>query len=129
MSELKSGMADVRFLRLWDLYHNLLTANQREVTDLYLNYDLSLTEIAEQKGVSKQSVSDCLHKSRLQLESFEEKVGFSRFTQEEAGRRARRLAALRRWAEGMRAAHPDCAEALDELEALVQEDVGETVRI
>ena len=45
---------DLAFLRLWDLYSPLLTPTQREITDLYFNYDLSLGEIAEQKGVSRQ---------------------------------------------------------------------------
>ncbi len=69
---------DLRFLRLWDLYSPLLTDNQREVTDLYFNFDLSLGEIAEQKGVSRQSVSDCLQKCRKQLEEYEGKLGFSK---------------------------------------------------
>ena len=67
---------DLHFLRLWDLYSPLLTATQREITDLYFNYDLSLGEIAEQKGVSRQSVSDCLQKCRKQLEKYEEKLCF-----------------------------------------------------
>ena len=69
---------DLQFLRLWDLYSPLLTQTQREITDLYFNYDLSLGEIAEQKGVSRQSVSDCLSKSRKQLEKYEEKLGFAK---------------------------------------------------
>lgn len=68
---------DLHFLRLWDLYSPLLTATQREITELYFNFDLSLGEIAEQKGVSRQSVSDCLNKSRKQLERYEEKLGFA----------------------------------------------------
>ncbi len=68
---------DVRFLRLLDLYSPLLTKTQREITELYFNFDLSLGEIAEQKGVSRQSVSDCLRKSRKQLEEYEEKLGFA----------------------------------------------------
>ena len=67
---------DLHFLRLWDLYSPLLTATQKEITDLYFNYDLSLGEIAEQKGVSRQSVSDCLRKCRSQLEKYEEKLCF-----------------------------------------------------
>ena len=39
---------DIAFLRLWDLYNGILTDNQREITNLYFNYDLSLGEIAEQ---------------------------------------------------------------------------------
>ena len=69
---------DLRFLQLWDLYSPLLTATQKEISDLYFNYDLSLGEIAEQKGVSRQSVSDCLQKCRKQLEKYEEKLGFAR---------------------------------------------------
>jgi predicted DNA-binding protein YlxM (UPF0122 family) len=67
---------DLHFLRLWDLYSPMLTPTQREITDLYFNFDLSLGEIAEQKGVSRQSVSDCLNKCRKQLEKYEEKLGF-----------------------------------------------------
>ena len=66
---------DTRFMRLWDLYSPLLTDTQREITDLYFNFDLSLGEIAEQKGVSRQSVSDCLNKSRKQLEEYDKKLG------------------------------------------------------
>ena len=67
---------DLHFLRLWDLYSPLLTQKQREITELYFNYDLSLGEIAEQKGVSRQSVSDCLNKSRKQLEEYDAKLKF-----------------------------------------------------
>jgi predicted DNA-binding protein YlxM (UPF0122 family) len=67
---------DLHFLRLWDMYSPLLTATQKEITDLYFNYDLSLGEIAEQKGVSRQSVSDCLQKCRKQLEKYEDKLRF-----------------------------------------------------
>ena len=69
---------DLLFLSLLDLYSPLLTPTQREITDLYFNYDLSLAEIAEQKGVSRQSVSDCLQKCRKQLESYEARLGFNK---------------------------------------------------
>ncbi len=67
---------DLEFLRLWDAYSPLLTEKQREITNLYFNFDLSLGEIAEQKGVTRQSVSDCLKKCRKQLEAYEAKLGF-----------------------------------------------------
>ena len=69
---------DTHFMRLWDLYSPLLTDTQREITDLYFNFDLSLGEIAEQKGVSRQSVSDCLNKSRKQLEEYDKKLAFDK---------------------------------------------------
>ena len=45
------------FIELFDVYGELLTENQKEVCRSYLEYDLSLGEIAEDKGVSRQSVS------------------------------------------------------------------------
>ena len=69
-------MEDLHFMRLWDRYSPLLTETQREITNLYFNCDLSLAEIAEEKGCSRQSVSDCLNKCRKQLEEYEEKLRF-----------------------------------------------------
>ena len=71
------SMEDLQFIRLWDIYHGLLTKTQQEITNLYFNCDLSLAEIAEEKGCSRQSVSDCLAVCRKQLEEFEEKLHFS----------------------------------------------------
>ena len=53
-------MKNLKYLQLFDAYGPLLTEHQRELCELYYMCDLSLTEIAEQKGVSKQSVSDTL---------------------------------------------------------------------
>ncbi len=79
MEEKKSqngGKADLEFMELWDFYSPLLTEKQKRMTDLYFNFDLSLAEIAEEYGVSRQSVSDCLKKSQKQLEEYEKKLGF-----------------------------------------------------
>ncbi len=90
---------DLHFLRLWDLYSPLLTVNQREITDLYFNYDLSLGEIAEQKGVSRQSVSDCLQKCRKQLESYEGKLGFAKLLDDLSLEYSLYMTAVNRWIE------------------------------
>ena len=74
-------MEDLHFMRLWDRYSPLLTKTQREITNLYFNFDLSLAEIAEEKGCSRQSVSDCLNKCRKQLEAYEEKLHFVAITE------------------------------------------------
>lgn len=63
-----------RYLQLFDCYGALLTERQREICEQYFLYDLSLTEIAEEKGVSKQSVSDTLATSRNLLDEYEEKL-------------------------------------------------------
>ena len=88
---------DLKFLRLWDLYSPLLTNTQREITDLYFNFDLSLGEIAEQKGVSRQSVSDCLNKCRKQLENYDKKLGFVNALDELSREYSAYMTAVDRW--------------------------------
>ena len=65
-------MKDLKYVQLFDAYGALLTEHQRELCELYYMCDLSLTEIAEEKGISKQSVSDTLAKSRQLLDEYEE---------------------------------------------------------
>ena len=71
-------MADVDKLvtlnTLADFYAPLLTENRREVIRLYCEEDLSLGEIAEQLGITRQGVSDALKKARCQLEDYEAKL-------------------------------------------------------
>ena len=52
---------------LMDFYGPLLTEHRREVLRLYCEEDLSLAEIAEQLGITRQGVSDALQKGRRQL--------------------------------------------------------------
>ena len=49
-----------RMTMLFDFYGELLTERQREFFDLYYNEDLSLTEIAENSGISRQGVRDVI---------------------------------------------------------------------
>lgn len=67
-------MKDLKYLQLFDAYGALLTEHQRDICELYYMCDLSLTEIAEQKGISKQGVSDTLAKCRALLDGYEEKL-------------------------------------------------------
>ena len=60
---------------LMDFYGPLLTEHRRELMRLYCEEDLSLAEIAEQLGITRQGVSDALKKARFQLEDYEEKLG------------------------------------------------------
>ena len=118
---------DLHFLRLWDLYSPLLTATQKEITDLYFNYDLSLGEIAEQKSVSRQSVSDCLQKCRKQLEKYDEKLGFDKALTELSREYSAYMTEVVRWMTQMREKHPEIKAELDALEAKLnraQEEFG-----
>ena len=49
-----------RMAMLFDFYGDLLTERQREFYDLYYNEDLSLAEIAENYGISRQGVRDVI---------------------------------------------------------------------
>ena len=60
---------------LYDFYGALLTERQKEVMELYHEENLSLAEIAEEFGISRQGVHDALHKAEKSLENYEEKLG------------------------------------------------------
>ena len=49
-----------RMTMLFDFYGELLTDRQKEFYDLYYNEDLSLSEIAENYGISRQGVRDVI---------------------------------------------------------------------
>ena len=63
---------------LLDFYGELLTEKQRECCDLHYNEDLSLGEIAEQLGISRQAVWDNIRRSESSLEEIENKTGLIR---------------------------------------------------
>ncbi len=50
------------YIDLYDLYSTMLTIKQREYFNLYFFEDLSLSEIAKSKSVSKNAVHDSLMK-------------------------------------------------------------------
>ena len=59
---------------LFDLYGELLTDHQREIYGLLVNDDMSLSELAEQYGISRQGVHDLIRRCDRQLEGYEEKL-------------------------------------------------------
>ncbi len=60
---------------LLDYYGALLTDKQRETVEFYYNDDLSLGEIAENTGISRQGVRDSIKRSEAVLFEAEEKLG------------------------------------------------------
>ena len=61
--------------QLFDLYGELLTDKKQEVMRLYYDDDMSLTEIAEELGISRAAVHDSLQSSEKALRGYEEKLG------------------------------------------------------
>ena len=60
---------------LYDFYGPLLSENQQRFVELYHGENCSLTEIAEEAGVSKQAVSEGLKRAEKALRTYEEKLG------------------------------------------------------
>lgn len=63
---------------LFDYYGELLTQRQRDCLDMRYNQDMSLGEIAQELGVSRQGVYDNLSRAETLLRNMEEKTGFLR---------------------------------------------------
>ena len=60
---------------LLDYYGGMLTDKQRDCFDMRYNQDLSLGEIAESMGVSRQAVNDNLSRTEALLRRMEENIG------------------------------------------------------
>ncbi|HEY8361579.1 MAG TPA: sigma factor-like helix-turn-helix DNA-binding protein [Tissierellaceae bacterium] len=60
---------------LFDFYGKLLSEKQYLIVDLYYNHDLSLAEIGDELGITKQGVSDILKRAEDKLYNFEKNLG------------------------------------------------------
>ena len=72
---------DYRISYLLDFYGNILTDKQRDAIDLYYNEDLSLAEISEDVGITRQGVRDAIKRGEEILLEMEEKLGFAKRTE------------------------------------------------
>ena len=70
-------MKDDRLMQsmLFDFYGELLTERQRDACNLYFNEDLSLTEIGEMRGTSRQAVWDMIRHADASMKLMEKKTG------------------------------------------------------
>lgn len=64
-----------RMALLYDFYGDVLTERQKEFYDLYYNEDLSLAEIAENNGITRQGVRDVIVRAEGILSDLEDKTG------------------------------------------------------
>ena len=67
-----------RMALLYDFYGDVLTDRQKEFYDLYYNEDLSLGEIAENYGITRQGVRDVIVRAEAALTELEDKTGLIR---------------------------------------------------
>lgn len=68
----------VRLNSLYDYYGKLLTDNQRNSFFYYYRLDYTLSEIAEELGISKQGVSENLKRAVKELERLEDALSFKK---------------------------------------------------
>ena len=67
-------------LLLLDAYESLLSSAQQETLRLYFRFNLSLGEIAEEKGTSRAAAADALKKGVEKLHHYEECLGLGKKT-------------------------------------------------
>lgn len=120
-------MDKIPFIRLWDIYKGLLTPTQQEITDLYFNLDLTLSEIADEKGISRQGVSECLKTCKRQLEEYESKLCISERLAKTDLEFSFMTADIAKWAESFEAKFPDFSGELDGLKKILEKDYGKEV--
>lgn len=68
---------DLRLIELFELYQGLLTDRQRELFSSYYLYDLSLSEISESDGTTRQSVYEAVKKVKNKLDFYEKLLKLS----------------------------------------------------
>ena len=63
---------------LLDFYGDVLSERKRTVLDYYYNLDLSLAEVAQEIGISRQGVRELVKKAEEELLFYEEKLGLAK---------------------------------------------------
>ena len=69
---------DLRLIMLFDFYGELLTEKQKIMFDYYYNDDLSLAEISEHLGITRQGVRDSIKRAEATLLDMEDKLGLAK---------------------------------------------------
>ena len=64
----------IYYVTLFDYYGSLLTEKQRQYFEDYYFENLSLSEISENLGISRNAVNKQIHKTIEKLEYYEEKL-------------------------------------------------------
>ncbi len=67
---------NIKLGKLFDAYGAILSQSQQDVLGEYLYYDLTGSEIAENKNISRQAVKDSLKKAIKKLEELEGRLHF-----------------------------------------------------
>ena len=69
---------DLKISYLLDFYSDMLTQAQYDAVDAYYNQDLSLSEIAGDRNISRQGARDAIKRAEQQLLEMEERLGLAK---------------------------------------------------
>ncbi len=103
---------------LLEMYAPLLTERQIECVSLYFNEDLSLAEIAELSGITRQGVRDCIRKSVAILHETEKKLGLLAKREAEDAKNSR----ISEMLSALANAHPECAKEIADIRSALAAD-------
>ncbi len=106
---------DLHLAVLFDLYGELLTEAQRNMFDLYYNDDLSLAEVAEHMGITRQGVRDSIKRAEEALRSFETKLGLA----EKLSRMEQKAEEAVSLLQALKIKYPEAAADAERVSALV----------
>ncbi|MDO4458504.1 MAG: sigma factor-like helix-turn-helix DNA-binding protein [Clostridia bacterium] len=113
---------DLKVSVLLDFYGQMLTPTQREVTESYYYDDLSLAEISEERGITRQGVRDAIKRSEKELSDMEDRLGLvKRFRETEL--------ALTRICDDALAIKKANGGANSEIDKLVSDIIGTTAAL
>lgn len=121
-------MEKLEFLKLWDIYGGSFSAGKREISDMYLIYDLTISEIAEEKGISRQGVSDCLKKCKEELIALESELKIAKRLDLISLGSSQKIAEIERWAKKFKEENPQ-ADLSPLLEILSKDYTEEAEKI
>ena len=65
----------IRYSELLMLYQGLLSPTQKDILEDYFSYNLSISEIAENRNISRAAVEDAIKKGKKKLDQFEDELG------------------------------------------------------
>lgn len=104
---------DIEKADYYDIYGDLLTKRQQEIMEMYYFSDLSLGEISEETGSTRQAAFGCIKRCEDRLAEFEKSLGLLE-------KRNRAVVLLTRLEELVKSGSSDeCAELIKELREII----------
>lgn len=104
---------DMKYSLLLDFYGDILSERKREIIELYYNEDLSLAEVSEITGISRQGVRDSVKKTEMELSQLEDKLGLAKRFEDIGNQLEIALVALNKAQEDKESAEIEISKAID----------------